>query len=350
MERAGHLGHFTLMGVLAAVSPLLLLHAACMPRTDATEHKLALAAARVEQCETLAQTRPPTATFSALPGEGGPSLGARLWLISDDVACFDGGISAQASAWFDALAEPINHLVIRSVGGSGPAGVDIAESLVSWDSKVTVWDYCYSACASYIFVAGAEKLAPYPGVVGFHQGGLAWTRYGTLFTPAAYSDPQLRPIAQFALERFNETGRMDVPASVWVSLPEQIRAELTTHPNWRLRIVRLYNQLGIDPDIRSAHHAILGRLPDFAVRAIPAYRDGADLMWTPDAQELQRWGVPGVVMWRAEGPEQILDLGLEAVPPTLNVRADIDPSFFAGEDGSGLPDDSADWPVYGASQ
>ena len=294
----------------------------------------------------LAQTRPPTATFSPLSGEGGAVLRGRVWRVGPDTICFDGGLSAAASAWFAEQAEPIRHLVIRSPGGSGPAGIDIAESLLAWGSTVTVWEYCHSACASYVLVAGAEKRVPFPGVVGLHQGGLARTRYGALFTPVAYSDPHLRPVAQFAIERFNATGRMDIPDPVWGSLPEQIRAELTTHPTWRLRIERLYNQLGVDPDFRSAHHVVHGRLPAFAAEAIPAYRDGADLMWTPDAQELERWGVSDVAMWRADGPEQILELGLESVPPTLYVRTDIDPSYFALEHRGDPPDDSAEWPRY----
>jgi hypothetical protein len=286
--------------------------------------------------------------FAPLPGEGGSALRGRVWRIGDDIACFEGGVSAQAAHWFEAQIDPIAQLVIRSPGGSGSAGVDIAETLLEWRTDIIVWDFCYSACASYLFVAGRKKIVPEPGVIGFHQGGLAWSRYGTLFTPEAYADPAIRPLAEHAIRRFNQTGRLDIPDPVWASLPPAVRGTRASFPSWRLRIERLYNQVGVRHELLSAHHIIRGRLPMFAADALGAHREGADLMWAPDAAELARWGVANVVMWSPQDPEQVLQLGLDAPEPTINVRAEIDYSYFPFDTHDAVPDDSATWPSYEA--
>ncbi len=325
---------------------LACLASACAPdKEQSLFSRLEQAGAWVAQCEVLADS-PADAVFTPLPDEGGDELRGKVWRMDEGGVCFDGGLSAGASAWFDAQSDPVNQLIIRSAGGSGPAGIDIAETLLAWNTEIIVWDFCYSACANYVFVAGSTKTVPEPGVVGFHQGGIAFTRHGALFTPATYADQGMRPIAQFALERFNRTGRADIPDAVWFGLPETVRRQLTSFPFWRLRGQRLYNYTGVRHDLLSAHHVIRGRLPMFAADAVATHWPDGDLVWTPDAEELARWGVENVVMWRPDGPEHILELGLASATLTFNIRAPVDQSYFPFDPNPDPPDDSGDWPRY----
>lgn len=316
---------------------------ACGPAPDRREARLEAAEALIEQC---AETFDPqsAARLGPLVRSDGPDLYAHAWLIDADIACYDGALAPGAAAWFDALETPLTTLVIRSEGGSGQDGVIIAERLAEWGAELVVRDACYSACASYPFMGAAHRTVPRAGIVGWHQG-LAWTRYEALQSPEALREPGMGPVTRHAIRRFNQTGRNDVPDAVWRTLPETVRGTLDAQPSWRLRIERLQNHAGIAEGFSSAHTLVRARAPDFVSVAMPALQDGASLFWTPGEDELRRWGFSGLVMWDGD-PQTVLALGLEASPPTVNVRMPIPPGAVPVRPDPSWQDDSADWPVY----
>lgn len=314
---------------------------------DIREARLARAAALIDQCAEAASSQTAAQTVANLgpySTEGRPDQYATAWLIDDRTACYDGVVTAAASAWFEALDRPLSTLVIRSQGGNGAAGVVIGELLNSWNTELVVREHCYSACASFMFTAAPRRTVPEPGLVGWHQGGLVWTRFEALQTPQVYEDPALRPLARHAAERFRQSGRTDVPDAVWNTLPDAVRGQLDAFNGWRPRIKRLYNHAGLRSRFESAHTIVRARAHEFAGPGQSAMADGADLIWAPGEDELQPWGFQDVVMW--DGVPQAVQASSQEV---LVLRIPADPALFPVRPQTGLPDDSAHWPAYAAA-
>lgn len=321
---------------------VLLVLAACRGPVDPETERLSAAEQLIGHCEEARQAdRSSHATI-----HDGASATPWISELGDGVVCFDGLIVAEVVEEFSGRAESIETLVVRSLGGEGPAGILIGESLSGWNTHVIVWDRCFSACASYLFTAAGRQTVPEPGVVGWHQG-LAYTRYGALLDNSRDQSEEVQDVADFALRRLFETGRNDVPDRIWEALPASVHEALNGSRGWRLRIQRLHTYAGIPEGMQSAHHLVRARMPEFAGAQLDAYGSVPNLFWTPGQDNLQAWGFDDVVMWRAEAPEDILALGLSRTPPTSNIRKTINPGDFPVRDGPDLVDDSADWPLEG---
>jgi len=66
------------------------------------------------------------------------------------------------------------HLIITSSGGYRESGVELGEIIAQYDMDVSVDQYCFSACASFAFVAARNRFI-YPGsVIGFHKTSTAY--------------------------------------------------------------------------------------------------------------------------------------------------------------------------------
>lgn len=333
------LGHAT---ALLSVAYLATAISGCEATPDNRTLRLLQATALIEACEQSG-----SADDATNIGESETGQRARIWLIDDQTACYDGPVTEGTSTWFQGRDTPLTTLVIRSGGGNGQAGVVIGEALARWETSIVVRDYCLSACASSIFVGAVQRTVPEPGIVGWHHG-LPWTRYEALQASASM-DANLRAISGFAIQRFNRSGRNDVPHSVWLSLPGHIHEQLEAHPDWRLRIERLYNHAGILTEFRSAYVVAWGRTPDHVAQALPALRQGAPMFWTPDEETLRHWGFSDTIMWDAT-PEAVLELGLQSSPRTVNVRTPVRRSDFPIYPDPAWPDDSDEWPVYGEAR
>lgn len=323
--------------LILVVSILL---AACGADADLEADRLLNAASVAAACQEAFSSRPASSS-EIWDGASQPA-----WLVEIDpgVVCFDGVITAEAAARLTDRAAPVTTLVIRSIGGEGQAGIVIGEQLIDWRTHVIVWDRCFSACAAYVFTGAARQTAPEPGVVGWHQG-LAWSRFGALFSPAAAESDGVEVIARHAMRRLSETGRNDVPHDVWRSLPAAVRASLTEAQTWRLRIQRLHGYAQISEGMLSAHHLARSQVTTIDDPALSQAGYELPLFWTPDGENLRAWGFRDIVMWTPKDADRIQRLGLERMPQTLNVRMRIDPGDFPVRQSSNLPDDSADWPT-----
>lgn len=334
------LGHAT---ALLSVAYLATAISGCEATPDNRTLRLLQATALIEACEQSGSADDATNT-----GEADTGQRARIWLIDDQTACYDGPVTEDASTWFQDRDTPLTTLVIRSGGGNGQAGVIIGEALARWETGIVVRDYCLSACASSIFVGAVQRTVPEPGILGWHHG-LPWTRYEALWTGPAAADENLRAISGFAIRRFNRLGRNDVPHTVWLSLPDPVREQLEAHPDWRLRIERLYNHAGVLAEFRSAYVVAWGRAPEHVAEALPALRQGVPMFWTPDEETLRHWGFSDTIMWDTT-PEAVLELGLQSSLRTVNVRAPVRRGDFPIYPDPAWPDDSDEWPVYGEAR
>lgn len=94
--------------------------------------------------------------------------------LRDDAAvlCFDGPIvKDQDDAAFHALKER-GLFVVRSPGGYSPAAIRMANILREKEATVVIYDYCFSACANYFFVASVATFVMKRTVVAWHGDGI----------------------------------------------------------------------------------------------------------------------------------------------------------------------------------
>lgn len=97
-------------------------------------------------------------------------------IMSPQTACFDGELfdwtTKELSSWLNREgngAKPTNF-VVRSTGGDAKTGISIAKSLQRYGTIVSIFDYCMSSCANYIFAGVARRrLIDRPAIL-FHGG------------------------------------------------------------------------------------------------------------------------------------------------------------------------------------
>lgn len=89
--------------------------------------------------------------------------------IDRRVLCFDGAIRRDRDfALVDKLVE--NGLfVVRSIGGNKDAAMALADRLRERNATVVVYDYCFSACASFLLVATEETYVVRDTIVAWHH-------------------------------------------------------------------------------------------------------------------------------------------------------------------------------------
>ncbi len=59
-------------------------------------------------------------------------------------------------------------LIIRSAGGGALLSMELGEIVYTHQMDVTIWDYCMSGCANYVFPAGRKKIIPKDAVLSVH--------------------------------------------------------------------------------------------------------------------------------------------------------------------------------------
>ncbi len=83
-------------------------------------------------------------------------------------------------------------VLIRSGGGQVSAALDMADFILEKKLSVQAFDFCMSACAAYVWMAGADRRIAPDTLLAFH-GGQASHLY--LYTQLRASKPRLRPPA-----------------------------------------------------------------------------------------------------------------------------------------------------------
>jgi hypothetical protein len=92
--------------------------------------------------------------------------------LSEDrsILCFDGPINSYLDLTPVLRLKDGGTAVVRSVGGSGPMAMSIADVLWEKNATVVVRDYCLSACANALFVASQRTYVLAYTVVAWHGG------------------------------------------------------------------------------------------------------------------------------------------------------------------------------------
>lgn len=90
--------------------------------------------------------------------------------VSGDTITIDGPIGPETFDDFkNSLTDKVRRLRIRSGGGDPDAAIAIGEIVVRRDLEVVALDYCFSACAHFIFLMGSPGRLEQHTVVGLHH-------------------------------------------------------------------------------------------------------------------------------------------------------------------------------------
>jgi hypothetical protein len=104
---------------------------------------------------------------------------ARPIALSDDhgILCFDGQIINDQDLSSVKNLKENGLFVVRSPGGSAKTAIALADLLRDRSAIVVVYDYCISACASYLFVTTDQTVVRKSSIVAWHH---AYTSYSGL--------------------------------------------------------------------------------------------------------------------------------------------------------------------------
>jgi hypothetical protein len=150
------------------------------------------------------------------------------------IFCFDGEVSAEKDVSSLKALDDGGLLVVRSEGGSIIAAARMAKLLEEKQATIVVYDYCFSACATYFVIAVARTYVLRNSIVAWHDRSNGW--------------PACDPIEATGLEGWRRSARRTCGA-----LPEQLRRSLDeirsiAEPFFKRRIIDLRRfNLGIPP-------------------------------------------------------------------------------------------------------
>lgn len=163
---------------------------------------------------------------------------------------------------YDSLREKPTELSIRSTGGEVNTGMALGRWVHAHHLDVKVLDYCLSACANYVFPAGAHKTVSNFAMIGFHGG--AGSEHAALSAEA--------------LQRFNRMSPQERAA--FLAELKAMDERNTANEN------RYFREIGVRQDITS-----LGQQPryqDLRERA----RNSVG--WTYTLENFERLGVGNI--------------------------------------------------------
>jgi hypothetical protein len=85
------------------------------------------------------------------------------------VLCFDGAILPETDISLASVLESNGLFVVRSSGGEVSAAMALAATIQDRRATVIVYDYCFSACASYLLVASDKAFVVKDTLVAWHH-------------------------------------------------------------------------------------------------------------------------------------------------------------------------------------
>src|SRR5579883_1205276 len=84
------------------------------------------------------------------------------------VLCFDGALTQGMDVSLPKSLEPNGLFVVRSTGGDVMVAAALADIVRDQHATVVVYDYCFSACASFLLVASHEAFVLRNTLVAWH--------------------------------------------------------------------------------------------------------------------------------------------------------------------------------------
>ena len=85
------------------------------------------------------------------------------------VLCFDGDIVSGIDGSLAKALEPAGLFVVRSFGGGASTAMALADLIRDRRATVIVYDYCFSACASFLLIASDHAFVLKDSLVAWHH-------------------------------------------------------------------------------------------------------------------------------------------------------------------------------------
>ena len=235
--------------------------------------------------------------------------------INADTVLFDGVIGAQsARQLLAAIDERTRFLIITSQGGSASDAIPVGRELRRRNITLIVKEYCYSACANYLFLGAHSKILLNNALLGFHGAagvGLDLEQRNALrsaATPAAAQaslSEQIDRIAREELDYFEEAhisydlfvyanAQLKPVADQLASKPPQFEGQV---------VVRAGARAWTYPSAQL--NAAFAKVAALEKTGIKARLDGhlrmqgkySDMVYFPRRETLERFGVQGIAAY-----------------------------------------------------
>ena len=192
----------------------------------------------------------------------------------------------------------IKTVQIRSYGGEASLSIEMAEWIYSQGIDVVVEDYCFSACANYIFTAGRNKVIKDGSIIGWH---------GSSLTSEYIANDQGITLDEQLKQEF-DTFMEDAPINVESAAHYQ--ALLNQSKRYSLKQIdeerKVLEEIGVNPELMtygflSENHEAM-HTPD----------NHHYSLWTFSIEDMRKFGVSNV-SYEGDG-EYPSDLTLESYP------------------------------------
>ena len=130
------------------------------------------------------------------------------YVLDNGILTYSGVISPSLLATLSDLKHDINTLILTSVGGNSDVAKEVGSVLKDRSISLIIADYCFSACAHYIFLPSNNPVVKENALIGFHHTdfslGIRFARTGLL--PKAIYDEEIKPKTRADIEFFRQNG------------------------------------------------------------------------------------------------------------------------------------------------
>ena len=256
---------------------------------------------------TATYAPPPTATAAptATPvseNDGLRSLPSAKVSVIGSTVVFNGIIDEPSYNLFRrtvaASDAVIKTVQIRSYGGEASLSIEMAEWIYSKGLDVVVEDYCFSACANYVFTAGRNKVIKDESIIGWH---------GSNLTSEYIANDQGITLDEQLKQQF-DTYMEGAPINV--ESPVHYQALLNQHTRDFLKQIdeerKFLEETGVNPELLT-----YGFFSENHEAMHTAYNHHYSL-WTFSIEDMRKFGVSNV-SYEGDG-EYPSDLTLESYP------------------------------------
>ena len=256
---------------------------------------------------TATQVPPPTATAaptatSVSENDGLRSLPSAEVSIIGSTVVFNGIIDEPNYTLFRrtvaASDAVIKTVQIGSYGGEASLGIDMGKWIYSQGIDVVVEDYCFSACANYIFTAGRNKVIKDDSIICWH---------GSSLTSEYVANDQGITLDEQLKQEF-DTIMEGEPINV--ESPAHYQALLNQHKRYSLKQIdkerKFLKEIGVNPELMA--YGFLSENHE----AMHTADNHHYSLWTFSIEDMRKFGVSNV-SYEGDG-EYPSDLTLERYP------------------------------------
>jgi hypothetical protein len=205
--------------------------------------------------ESWARQEPPDKGIYHLAAEYCRGAVPRPMSLSSDnrVLCFDGWVDDGMDLRLARELADHGLFVVRSLGGNVTTAIALSDLLRDRHATVVVYDYCLSACASYLLFASNQSYVLKESLVAWRNSVSGLDNCTSLKVPPDGGPKKLQRVPCPDISSENRTKHKAIMVAVNRFYSERTFAPLFDPPPESLHIRRaltnLYKETGVDPNV-----------------------------------------------------------------------------------------------------